>query len=84
MTRFKMVKQAKGVWDLVKAKDGPWMLFDDHEKVVAEQRQEIARYIDLIAQMGMTEINLVEENKRLAADLAYAGDRIEQLVKEHP
>ena len=43
MTRFKMAKQSKGVWDIVKAQDGPWMLFEDHERVTAEQRQEIAR-----------------------------------------
>ncbi len=50
MTRFKMAKQSKGVWDLVKAQDGPWMLFEDHEKVVAEQRQEIARLQDALVE----------------------------------
>ena len=48
MTRFKMAKQSKGVWDIVKAQDGPWMLFEDHERVTAEQRQEIARLREAI------------------------------------
>ena len=51
MTRFKMVKQPKGVWDIMKSKDGPWMLFEDHEKITAEQRQEIARQAKRIAEL---------------------------------
>lgn len=41
MTRWALVKRFKGVWDIVKTKDGAWVLFEDREKVEAEQRKAI-------------------------------------------
>lgn len=38
MTRYAFMKRPKGVWDVSKHNDGPWMLFEDHAKITSEQR----------------------------------------------
>lgn len=46
MTRWALVKRFKGVWDIVKTKDGAWVLFEDHEKNAASQRQIVDEQVE--------------------------------------
>jgi hypothetical protein len=38
VTRWVFIKRLRGVWDIVKTKDGAWVSFEDHEKAAASQR----------------------------------------------
>jgi hypothetical protein len=73
MTRFTMVKQSKGVWDLLKSKDGPWMLFEDHEKITADRKKQFER--DWLEACDL----LNRERDQAKAQLATANEEIARL-----
>jgi hypothetical protein len=66
--RFVFIKSKKGVWDCIKASDGPWMLHADHEAALAEKDQEIER--------------LKKENREHKARLRGYTDFL--ILREHP
>lgn len=39
--RFGFIKQKKGVWDVMRISTGPWVQYEDVEKVVAEKDARI-------------------------------------------
>lgn len=79
MTRFKMVKRPKGVWDIVKAKDGPWMMVEYHEKAIDVQRQIIDEQVGENRGLRADVLLMQRENAEQRQEIARLREALREL-----
>lgn len=83
MTRWALVKRFKGVWDIVKTKDGAWVLFEDHEKNAVAQRQIVDEQVEENRGLRNDVLLMQKEDTSQRTLIEQQAGRLEELRQEN-